>query len=260
MVDTTESGLGGRSYIVTGAGSGIGRATAILLAHAGASVTVADTNVESLEQTVATISESGGKSVLVQADISDEGDVEKMVETAVHQFGQLDGAFNNAGISGAGDWGFGTPIRTSDANDWRRIIDTNLTGTFLCIKHQLRAIRAEATSSIVVNASAAGLVGAPGVAAYSASKHALVGLVKCSALEVASTGIRVNAVCPAYTATPMVLGVHSEETLRQRTDTVPLRRLADPNEIGAAVLWLLSDASRFVTGTAMPIDGGLTAG
>ena len=250
--------LDGKTALVTGGGSGIGRAASLAYAREGARVVVADVNVEGGEETVQQIKEAGGEAILVHADVASPEDTQAMVAQAVEAFGSLDCAFNNAGISG------GTDRRlTADylEDDWDRVIAINLKGVWLCMKAEIPQMLKQGGGAIVNTASIMGLVSTSGSAAYTAAKHGVVGLTKAAALEYAKSGVRVNAVCPGYIHTPMV---------QDRLDTVdgyedqlksrhPVGRLGEPEEIAEAVLWLSSDAASFVTGHNMPVDGGYTA-
>jgi NAD(P)-dependent dehydrogenase (short-subunit alcohol dehydrogenase family) len=248
--------LDGKVVLITGAASGIGRATA-LEAHAeGATLVLSDVNAEQGEAVVA---ELGERASFVACDVTSEAEVEALVNGAVDAHGRLDCAFNCAGI-------LGTVALTTDTpfDAWQRILDVDLNGVFLCTKHELRVMLDQGSGSILNMASAAGLIGWPGACGYVAAKHGVVGLSKSAALEFASQGIRVNAICPSYVETPMVedlfenlLGgdkAHVEAALANH----PIGRFADPKEIAAASVWLLSDKASFVTGTAMSVDGAYT--
>lgn len=258
-ISGAAAGHAGRSYLVTGAGSGIGRAVAVMLAARGARVALADNNSRSVNTIVAAISEGGGSALALEVDISDEAQVERMILAASAEFGHLDGAFNNAGIAAAGSYAFGTSLTDIDVVDFRTMMEVNTIGMFLCLKHELRHMK-RAGTSIVNTASAAGLIGLAQGSAYVASKHAAVGLTKAAALEAATNGIRVNSVCPGYIETPMLLANATITGKERRTQATPLGRLGRPDEIAEIVAWLLSPASTFVTGSNIPIDGGLSAG
>ena len=250
--------LDGKTALVTGGGSGIGRATSLAYAQEGARVVVADVNVEGGEETVQLIKEAGGEAILVHADVAKPEDTQAMVAQAVEAFGSLDCAFNNAGISG------GTDRRlTADylEEDWDRVVGINLKGVWLCMKAEIPQMLKQGGGAIVNTASVAGLVAITGTVAYIAAKHGVTGLTKAAALEYAKSGIRVNAVCPGYIQTPMVQSIFVEnEGFEERVASRhPIGRLGEPSEIAAAVIWLSSDAASFVTGHNMPVDGGYVA-
>lgn len=248
--------LQGKVALVTGASSGIGRATALAFAREGAKVVVSDVVVDGGNETVRCIKEAGGEAVFIQADVAKAIDVEALIQQTVATYGRLDCAHNNAGISG--------PIAlTADHSEahWDRVIAINLKGVWLCMKHEIAQMFKQGNGAIVNTASGAGLVGIAGAGAYVASKHGVVGLTKTAALEYAKVGIRVNAVCPGVIQTPMV------ERLTSRNPNVaealiagePIGRIGKPEEIAEAVVWLCSDAASFVTGHAMAVDGGYVA-
>ncbi|HLW70399.1 MAG TPA: glucose 1-dehydrogenase [Candidatus Binataceae bacterium] len=245
-----------KAILVTGGGSGIGRATALLLAQEGAKVMIADYVPESAEKTVKAIKDAGGAASCIAADISNPKQVEMMVSKAVETYGRLDGAFNNAGIEGK-------IAHTADTTEeiFDRIIATNLKGVWMCMKYELAQMLKQGGGAIVNTASAAGLVGVEGLCAYNASKHGVVGLTKTAALEYAQKNIRVNCVCPGLINTPMVARMIDSGGMNEQDFVAgePVGRMGKPEEIGAGVLWLLSDAASFVTGHAMAIDGGWTA-
>jgi NAD(P)-dependent dehydrogenase (short-subunit alcohol dehydrogenase family) len=240
----------GRVAIVTGGGSGLGRACALEFGAAGASVLVADVDAEGGGETVAKID---GAAEFLRVDVTRPDDVEGMVAHAVETFGRLDFAVNNAGMTGRS-----APTADYTLDDWNVAIGLNLTGVFLCLKHEIPAMIETGGGAIVNMASGAGLVGFPGLPAYVASKHGVVGLTKAAALEYVKAGVRINAVCPGSTRTPMLEGfMGGNEAIEQAmTAGVPLGRLGRPEEIAAAVVWLCSDAASFVVGHAMAVDGG----
>ena len=247
-----------KTALVTGGGSGIGRAASLAYAKEGARVVVADVNVEGGEETVQMIKEAGGEAILVHADVSKPEDTQAMVDQAVEAFGSLDCAFNNAGIGGGRD-----RLLTADylEEDWDRVISINLKGVWLCMKAEIPQMLKQGGGAIVNTASIAGLVGLTGTIAYVAAKHGVTGLTKAAAMEYAKSGIRVNAVCPGYIHTPLVQRTFDanegyEERVAARH---PIGRLGEPEEIAQAVVWLSSDAASFVTGHNMPVDGGYMA-
>jgi NAD(P)-dependent dehydrogenase (short-subunit alcohol dehydrogenase family) len=253
--------LDGKAVLVTGAASGIGRATAHEAHAEGASLLLSDVRDERGEALAEEIRGDSGTAYYASCDVTDEGAVEAMVARAVEKLGRLDGAFNCAGILGA----LG-PVGETDYEDWRRILEVDLSGVFLCAKHELGVMAGQGSGSIVNMASAAGLIGWPPAAGYVAAKHGVVGLTKSAALEYAEQGVRVNAVCPSYVMTPMVEKDLFEDALGNDKELVdaaranhPIGRFGQPEEIAAACVWLLSDKASFVTGTAMSVDGGYTA-
>ncbi len=249
--------MDGKTALVTGGGSGIGRAASLVYAREGARVVVADVNVEGGEETVQQIKEAGGDAILVHADVAKPKDTQAMVDKAVEAFGSLDCAFNNAGISGRERW----LTAEYPEEEWDRVTSINLKGVWLCMKAEIPQMLKQGGGAIVNTASVAGLVGIRGTAAYIASKHGVTGLTKAAALEYAAQGIRVNSVCPGYIHTPLVQGIF--DTVEGYEDQVksrhPVGRLGEPSEIAEAVLWLSSDAASFVTGHNMPVDGGYVA-
>jgi NAD(P)-dependent dehydrogenase (short-subunit alcohol dehydrogenase family) len=249
--------LEGKTAIVTGAGSGIGAVSALSLALEGANVVVADVDDAAGAATVTRLEDAGAKASFIKTDVTDARSVESMVEHAISVFGRLDLAHNNAGILG------GTAVLTEVADDdWRRVIDVNLTSVYLCLKHEITAMLAAGTGGSIVNtASFSGLVAVPFASAYVASKHGVVGLTKAAAVEYGRKGIRVNAVCPGTVRTAMMDERIAENPKLEKalTDVSPMRRLAEASEIADAVVWLCSDASSFVNGQAISVDGGATA-
>lgn len=241
--------------LITGGGSGIGRATALLFASEGARVIVADYNAEGGERTLRAIKEAGGEAIFHAADVSNPGEVEALVNKAVETYGRLDCAFNNAGIEGQF-----SPTPECTLENWQRVIGINLSGVFYCMKYEIPHML-KGGGSIVNTSSIAGLAGIANTSAYTAAKHGVAGLTKAAALEFASKGIRVNAVCPGFIRTPMVARVLDRGSFDEKAviQTHPINRLGTPEEIAEAVLWLSSDASSFVTGLPMPIDGAYLA-
>lgn len=241
---------------MTGAGSGIGRATALVFAREGAKVVVSDIVVEGGQETVQQIEAAGGEAIFVKADVSQAADVETLVAKTVETYGRLDCAFNNAGIEGSVK-----PTIDCTEEEFDRTIAVNLTGVWLCMKYEIQQMLSQGGGTIVNTASAAGLVGFPGLPDYVASKHGVVGLTKTAALEYAKSGIRVNAVCPGVIQTPMVeRGAQLSPGFDELAVSMePVGRFGQPAEIGEAVVWLCSDAASFVTGIPMQVDGGLVA-
>lgn len=246
----------GKVAIVTGGGSGIGRATALAFAREGAKVVVADVVVAGGEETVRMIQAAGGESVFVKTDVAKGAEVEALIAKTVATYGRVDCAFNNAGIEGQFTL---TPEGTEE--NWNRVIDINLKGVWLCLKSEIAQMLKQGGGAIVNTASVAGLIGAAGGSAYVASKHGVNGLTKTAALEYAKQGIRVNAVCPGVIRTPMVeRAISANPQMAEFMAAVePVGRLGKPEEIAEAVVWLCSDAASFVTGLPMVVDGGWTA-
>jgi NAD(P)-dependent dehydrogenase (short-subunit alcohol dehydrogenase family) len=248
--------LEGKVALVTGAGSGIGRATALAFAREGARVVVADVVADGGKETLRLIEEAGGEGVFIEGDVSVATDVRTIVRTALEEYGRLDTAFNNAGIEGAL-----APTAECTEENWDRVLGVNLKGVWLCMKHEVPIMLEQGGGSIVNTASVAGLVGFQGLPAYCASKGGVVQLTKTAALEYATSGIRVNAVCPGVIKTPMVerIVAGDAEAEAQFTGLEPVGRMGAPEEIAEAVVWLSSDAASFVTGHAMAVDGGFVA-
>ena len=243
--------------LVTGGSSGIGRAAAESCARDGARIAISDINAETGHETVESLQKEGAEAIFIQSDVSRSDEVEAMVAQAVSHFGRLDGAFNNAGVESS--WAH--TVKASE-EDFDRTIAVNLKGVWLCLKHEIKQMLDQGSGGSIVNtASVAGLVGARGGGGYVASKHGVVGLTKTASLEFSSKGVRVNAVCPGVIETPMVDRMLSETGLDRSVmiSQEPIGRLGEPREIGDAVAWLLSREASFVTGIAMPVDGGYTA-
>ena len=246
--------LMGKVALVTGGASGIGRATALRMAEEGAKLLVADRDGEGAERTAAAIIQAGGQARGVAADVTDEAQVAAMVQAALDAFGRLDCAFNNAGVAPAE----AQPLAEITAEEWARVIGVNLTGVFLCMKHEVAAMAATGGGSIVNTASIAGRIALPRAGAYVAAKHGVIGLTRVGALDHARDGVRVNAVCPGYVETPLASrGIERRrEAILAR---VPLGRIGTVEEIAEAVVWLCSDRAGFVTGEALGVDGGHTS-
>lgn len=246
----------GRVAFVTGAASGIGRAASRLFAERGARLVLADLDREEGESAAEEIRSTGAEAVFVETDVADDGAVARAVATATDRFGRLDYAYNNAGLSGPPSF-----VADMPETQWRRTIDVMLTGVFLCMKHEIPAILAAGGGAIVNCASGAGLIGFPGQSAYVASKHGVIGLTRAAALEYGSQGIRVNSICPGTARTAMVEGVVRETpALQQELERLhPIGRIAEPEEIAEAALWLCTERASFVLGTALSVDGGYVA-
>ncbi len=248
--------LDGKIALITGAGSGIGRASALTFAREGAKVAVADKLVDGGQETVRMVEAAGGTASFIEVDVSDAASVEAMVNATVETYGRIDCAYNNAGIEGQ------VAPTDSYADDmFDKVIAVNLTGVWLCMKYEIPRLLEHGGGAIVNTASGAGLIGVAGLSAYVASKHGVIGLTKTAALEYAKSGIRVNAVCPGLIQTPMVerLTADQPQLGEALVAMEPVGRTGRPEEIAESVVWLCSDAASFVTGHAMSVDGGFVA-
>lgn len=244
--------VAGKVALVTGAGSGIGRATAALLAREGAAVTVADRNGDAARETAAALIAAGARTLALQVDVADPAQVEAMARAAVETFGRLDCAVNCAGVAGRSG-----PVGEMSEEVWETNLAINLTGLAYCMKHEIA--RMGPRGSVVNIASGAGLEGVRGAAAYVASKHGVIGLTKTAALDHAKQNIRINALCPGLIATPMTRpGLESGHL--DMDALCPMGRAGRPEEVAEAAVWLCSDRASYVTGAALPIDGGHLAG
>jgi NAD(P)-dependent dehydrogenase (short-subunit alcohol dehydrogenase family) len=242
--------LGGKVLIATGAGSGIGRASAIAMAREGARVVIADVDEAGGRNTLAQIERLGGAAAWIRCDVSDADQVQDLVQRTVDAFGRVDGALNNAGI-------MGETCLTAECTleNWSRVIGVNLTGVWLCLKYEIAQLTRQGGGGSIVNlASVGGLVGSIVSPAYGASKHGVIGLTRTAALQYAARGIRINAICPSGVETPMTKGAGGALEPRD-----PMARICQPEEVAEAVVWLLSDAASFTTGHALTVDGGFTA-
>ena len=244
----------GKVALVTGGTTGIGRATALEFAKHGAKVVVTGRREKEGLETVELIRKAGGQATFVRADVAKEDDVKKMVNETLRAYGRLDVAFNNAGVEQIPQ-----PLTETTEETYDQVIDINVKGVFLSLKHEVPAMLKTGGGSIVNNASVAGLIGMGGVAVYAASKHAVLGLTKAVALEYAKQGIRVNAVAPGGVETPMFDRFTAVVSREAMNASHPIGRPGRPEEIAAGVVWLASDAAGFVTGTALTLDGGFTA-
>src|ERR687889_2340517 len=256
MAANQNGSYAGKVAFVTGAGSGIGRATALAFAREGASVVVSDISEQNVRETARMIEADGGRALAIRCDVTRAEDVEAALETTIATFGRLDVAFNNAGVEQAKK-----AMADITEEEWDRIIAINLRGVFLCMKHEIPLMVEQGGGAIVNTSSGAGVKGIAGQAAYCAAKFGIGGLTKAAALDYAKANIRVNAVCPGIVETPM-MDRFSGGTPEGRARVIaqePVGRMGRPEEIAAAVLWLCSDAAAFVTGHAMVVDGGQTA-
>lgn len=247
--------LEGKTALITGGGSGIGRAAAILFANEGAKVVVANRRLKNGDETVAMIRKAGGEAIFIQTDVSKREQVENLVATIIQKYGRLDCAFNNGGIDGKP-----AAIVECEEEDWDTIIDINLKGTFLLMKSEIRQMLSQGTGAIVNMSSICATNVRPNRCAYNASRYGVEGLTKTAALEYSSKGIRVNAVAPGSIRTDIFYrstkGNPEKEKLYLQGH--PIGRIGEPEEVAAAALWLCSDAASFVTGTILMVDGGAT--
>jgi NAD(P)-dependent dehydrogenase (short-subunit alcohol dehydrogenase family) len=255
MTTEDKERFAGKVAFVTGAANGIGRAAAIAFAREGASVAVADVSEKGNLETVRMIEDLGGRAFALRCDVTRTEDVRAALRKTIEAFGRLDFAFNNAGIEYTIQ-----PAADISEDEWDRIVAVDLRGVFLCMKHEIPLMREQGGGAIVNTSSGAGVKGFKGGAAYVAAKHGVIGLTKAAALDYAAANIRINAVCPGIIDTPM-MDRFSGGTREGRQAVIaqePVGRMGKPEEIGAAVVWLCSDAAAFVVGHAMVIDGGQT--
>ncbi len=245
----------GKVALVTGAGSGIGRATAVAFGKEGAKVVVADISADNGEETVQMINAFGGESVFLKADVAQADDVEMLINHTVEKYGRLDCAHNNAGITGQS-----TPLLDCTLDEWDAVMNLNLRGTFLCLKHEIMQMIKQGSGAIVNTSSTMGVVAHGNGPAYIASKHGIIGLTRSAALGYVKNNIRVNAVCPGNTETPIFdhLKKNMSDVYEGLVAATPIGRFAQPNEIANAVIWLCSDAASYCTGHAMVVDGCYT--
>jgi NAD(P)-dependent dehydrogenase (short-subunit alcohol dehydrogenase family) len=245
----------GRVALVSGGGSGIGRACAVALAGAGATVVVSDVQAEGGNDTLQAIQEAGGAATYIAADVTQPDQVQELVSQIMQRHGQLDFAVNSAGIFGRID-----ALVDQQPADFDRVIGINLKGVFLCMKYEIAAMQKKGFGSIVNIASVQGLVSGAGSSLYSASKHGVIGLTKGAALDCARQGIRINAVCPGTIETPMAQRYYAERGLPLPNDSarIPMGRVGRPQEIAGVVLFLCSSASSYMTGISLPVDGAIT--
>jgi 2,5-dichloro-2,5-cyclohexadiene-1,4-diol dehydrogenase 1 len=250
--------LAGKTIIITGSGSGIGRAAARLFAEAGAQLMLADQNESGVQETAAIVTDAGGKALARRVDVSNEAEVSALVEATLEAYGRLDGAYNNAGVQMVNKL-----VQDLTIEDWRRVNDINATGVFLCMKHEIKAMRKTGGGAIVNTASANASVAQPYSGEYVASKHAVVGITRGAATEAVETGVRVNAVLPGMINTPMIAGLLESPEFRPHYDAALARhtigRFGEPEDVAYVARFLLSDQSAFVNGAAIAVDGGYTA-
>lgn len=241
--------------IVTGGGSGIGQATAILYSLYGASVVVSDLNEKGGADTVSTIKNNGGQAIFIKADVSNPADCEQLVSKTVEKFGRLDVAFNNAGIGGESN-----PIADTSIEGWNKIISVNLGSVFYCMKYEIAAMLKQGKGAIVNMSSILGSVGFANSAGYVAAKHGVIGVTQNAAIEYSAKGIRVNAVGPGFINTPLLTNAGMDDSMKKVLAGMhPIGRLGEPGEVAELVVWLSSDKASFVTGSYYPIDGGYLA-
>lgn len=244
--------LENRVAIITGAGSGFGRATAELYAKEGAKVVVVDFNEESAQQTVSAIKEHGGKAVAVKADVSNEEDVKNFVQTAISEYGQIDILFNNAGIYAPGT------VEETSMEDWNRSISVNTTALFLASKYAIPYLK-ETKGTIINTASAGGIIGFPNAISYATTKGAVISFTRAMAVDYAEAGVRVNAICPGTGVTGMTKDLlEIDEIYQGFVAPIPMKRLGEANDVANAALFLGSDLSSYITGHSLPVDGGWT--
>ncbi|MGZ6220758.1 MAG: glucose 1-dehydrogenase [Syntrophales bacterium] len=244
----------GKVALVTGSSSGIGRAAALRFAREGAKVVgCCDVNIKGGNETLDMIKASGGESIFIQADVSQAAQVERLIDTMMRAYGRLDYACNNAGVPG-----LRVPLIDFPEDEWNRVLEINLKSVWLCMKYEIPKMLKQGKGAIVNISSDAGLKPNKGSTAYSSAKHGIIGLTKMAALEHAESGIRVNTVCPGPVRTPFVEELCKREPTREAwyISTVPMRRMAMPVEIAEAIVWLCSDAASYITGHALPVDGG----
>ena len=249
--------LEGKVALVTGAGAGIGLATAQAFAEAGAAVALADVDEDAVRSAVERLLAAGYKALAIRCNVADKSDVAAMVDQTVSAFGRLDAAFNNAGVNSDG-----ADLMETGDDEFDRIINVNLRGVWNCMKAELRQMTVRGSGAIVNCSSIGGMVGSKGRSAYSASKHAVIGLTRSAALDYAKQGIRINAVCPGIIDTPMAVAVtknHDPEIVKAMVAREPIGRFGEPEEIASAVVWLCTPAASFMVGHAMAVDGGVLA-
>lgn len=244
--------LENRVAIITGAGSGFGRATAELYAKEGAKVVVVDYNEETAKQTVTAIKEHGGEAVAVRADVSNEEDVKNFVQTAISEYGQIDILFNNAGIYAPGT------VEETSMEDWNRSISVNTTALFLASKYAIPYLK-ETKGTIINTASAGGIIGFPNAISYATTKGAVISFTRAMAVDYAEAGVRVNAICPGTGVTGMTKDLlEIDEIYQGFVAPIPMKRLGEANDVANAALFLGSDLSSYITGHSLPVDGGWT--
>ena len=245
----------GQVALVTGAGSGMGRATAKAFAESGAKVVLADIDEAAVKDVAVEIEKKGGKTIAVRCDVSDDGQVKSLIKETMATFGRLDAAYNNAAVQS-----LVTDTADLPMEEWNRIVSINLTSVFLCMKYELQQMRLQGSGAIVNASSLGGLLGNAGRAAYHAAKHGVLGLTKCAAIEYAARNIRINAICPGTIETPMVEKMYASGDLSREKamGLQPIGRLGTAEEIAGTVLWLCSPAASLLIGQPIAVDGGYT--
>ncbi|HEY4174685.1 MAG TPA: glucose 1-dehydrogenase [Rhodopila sp.] len=251
--------LDGKVALVTGGGNGIGRATALAMAREGARVAVADFEANSAQETVAQINAAGGQAISLSGDVTGSAQVKAMLDGVIAAYGQINCAFNNAGIAGHQVDATGQLTHEWSEKSFDRMIEVNLKGVWLCMKHEIPLMLAAGGGAIVNTASIAGLLGLRTSSAYVAAKHGVIGLTKSAAVEYAQDNLRVNAVCPGYIVTRMTGPTRESPRFDAVLARTPMRRFGEPGEIAETVVWLCSDRASYVTGAAYEVDGGMTA-
>ncbi|MFA5638814.1 MAG: glucose 1-dehydrogenase [Anaerovoracaceae bacterium] len=250
-----KEALRNKVVLVTGAGSGIGAVSAKAIAQAGAQVIISDIDEKGASETLKAIKDDGLNADFIRADVSSEKEVENLIKKIVERYGRLDGAFNNAGIGMNNK-----PVHELTEKEWNRVINIDLNGVFYCVKHEFKAMLKCGGGSIVNAASAAGLRAQINASDYVAAKHGVVGLTKAAAIDGGPSNIRVNAVCPGLIMTPLARELMNDEVFSKSLDGIKSRhiigRLGEPEEVANAVIWLLSDYTKFITGTPLTVDGG----
>lgn len=243
--------------LITGGASGIGFDTAKLFAQSKANVVIADIDVDALKSAASQLQQLGYKVKCFKVDVASEASVKLLIEKIVEVYGKLDIAYNNVGVHAKSD----AKLADTDTNDFNRVLSINLGGVYNCMKYEIKQMETQQSKGVIVNCSSqSGVVGLAGVSAYTASKHAVLGLTKCAALEYARIGIRINAICPGTTDTPMVANAikMAPEHMAKVIDDIPLGRMGTGNEIASLVLWLCSDYAGFAIGQTFIVDGGYT--
>jgi NAD(P)-dependent dehydrogenase (short-subunit alcohol dehydrogenase family) len=257
-VELMTNTLKGKTIIVTGGGSGIGQAACLHFAADGANVVIADRDAAIGNETQRMIADKGGTGLFIKTDVTSEEDIAALVEQSVARFGALNGAFNNAGVAQSHKL-----LHEIDTAEWNKVIAVDLTGVFWCMKYEIKAMLATGGGAIVNTASVLGVVGMTFASDYTAAKHGVIGLTKAAAADYATTGIRVNAVLPGMTRTPIVDAALEDpqfaENFAGLMGKIPMGGMADPTDIAEGARWLLSDAAKYITGVSLSIDGGYTA-